>query len=167
MIMSSFICSAKHFNSIEENTFKMIRFDRDFDCYQLKQDFPKLYDQRSYDESEIFKEVKSIVNELRELNVICVSLQYKNHYDDIDKEIKEQKELIYAGKGYKHLNPAGLLKAFICVNYQIEIEHLEELSGLNDDQKKAMKFLNIMIEYLTYRIAISTPAYDSAEWEIN
>lgn len=165
--MSSYICSAKHFNSIEESTFNLIRYDRDFHCYQLKGQFDKLRDQRGYDESLIRKEVKSIINELRELNVICVSLQYKQHYDNVDKEIKEQKELIYADKSYKTLNLTGLLKAFICVNYQIEIEHLQELGGLTDEQKRAMNFLKIMIDYLTYRIATGTPAYDQAEWEIN
>lgn len=154
--MSSFICSAKHFNSIEESLANKFLYDRSFSCYQLKKGFGTLYKSRDMPEGAIKKEIKGIVDGLRDLNIICVTLQYKHHFESVDQEIASQQMIMSTDKSYKLLPEAALFKALVCVRYQIETVHLENLGGLSAAQERALAFLDIMINALAYDIARKT-----------
>ena len=84
----------------------------------------------------------------------------------MNKEIQVQREIVHKRKGFKELDIYGLYKALNCVQYQIEIEHLEELGGVTEEHKKALKFLEILQNWLAHHIAHKSERYDQNEWEI-
>jgi hypothetical protein len=140
--MSSYICSPKHFNSIEEK-LKNLVYDSNFYLpYSLKDILPKWYNKKDNSFDVIFVEIKNIINSLRELNVLCVSLQYKNHYvGRLDQEIENELVIVKQKTEIKGLSKHGLYNALSCLNYQIELEHLKDLRNLTLEEENAMKFL--------------------------
>jgi hypothetical protein len=166
--MSSFICSSKHFNSIQK-TLEFFTHGKNYSFpYELKTVCPKMYDNKHYSTELIEQEVREIVNALRELNVYCVLLQYKHHYEGrLNNEVQDQLEIIRDSEGGNILSLVELFKALTCVRYQIELEHLKELRELASLENRAMSFLNIMINDLACEIVRELPAYDDASWEIN
>jgi hypothetical protein len=167
--MSSFICGAKHFNSIEKGLSELINLDGSFYIpYELKKDFPVLYHNTLNSKETVNKEIKRVVDELRTLNVLCVCLQYKSHYEGVlDDEIKTQTEIVFSDKTSKYLTPHGLYNALCCVNYQIEIEHLKEISGLTPSMEKSMFFLKTMINALAHYLVSKMPESKSNNWEVD
>lgn len=166
--MSSFICGPSHFNKIEAGLKEYLLKD-DYACgYQIGQLFPALYGRETL-HSDKERLIRDITDELRKLNVLCVSLQYKSHYvGTLDKEIEDQTFTLL--KGRRAVSPPNqyqLFKALNCLNYQIETEHLEEIRSLDDQEKLAMAFLKEVKYKLAYDIATDTPEYESAEWEIS
>jgi hypothetical protein len=163
--MSSFICSSKHFNSIEkalQNYFSGSRASE----YSYK--FYNYLDCYNSTLSQIEYKIKQFVNTLRELNVLCVTLQYKHHYDGrLDTEIKEQRESVFNGSEYKEINLYGLVKALGSLNYQIEPEHLTELRNLTPEEKTALKLLNDLKYDICYHIVCNDQKYEKSDWEIN
>ena len=95
--MSSFICSPKHFNSIEWNLRELFNF-KDFNLpYDVQDDYNGIYSGKwqKKEPAHINKAIREIVDELRRINVLAVSLQYKHHYaGTLDKEIEEQTTLL-------------------------------------------------------------------------
>jgi hypothetical protein len=166
--MSSFICSAKHFKSIEETIFNLIRSGGGFVPYSLKEDFEVLYNQRDYTDEPVLESIRDVINSLKELNVLCVSLQYKHHYEGfLDKEIEEQKVYVNLDEGFKLLTKRGLYNALRCVSYQIEKEHLEEIGGFTDSHRKALLFLDEMVNLLAYIIISEIKQEDpTCNWEV-
>ena len=168
--MSSFICSAKHFNSVEDKLRNLIRFDNDFYFpYSLRGEYPKLYSQRDYLEEDVYQEITEVMDQLRELNAVCVTLQYKHHYEGkVDQEIQEQKSHLLDNKeGHKSLSLMGLYNALRCTSYQIEPEHLEELGGMEDNKRKALLFLETMIDSVAHHIIAKMPKDEADQsWDI-
>ena len=165
--MSSFICSPKHFNSIEKKLYFLMH-DRDFYFpYELKEKFRILADHSKESEEAIEMQISDLVDTLRELNAVCVSLQYSSHYDNINEEIATQTEILKKNKAeFKHLTNLGLYNALRCLNYQIEIEHLEENLGVSERQKDAMFFLDRMIDALARHIVNQMPEDKTNRWEV-
>lgn len=170
--MSSFICSPKHFNSVEWNLRNLLIYNtRDFYFpYELKAKYPILYNRSGSVEMQE-NELQAVMDNLRELNAVCVTLQYKDHYiGSLDKEIQTQKDnLLNNRKAIKPavLNTRGLYNALKCINYQIEIEHLKDLFGLNDAQRDAMSFLKEMINALAHHIVSQLPEEKGNNWSID
>ena len=140
--MSSYICSAKHFNSIEKKIKDLVQ-DNDFYLpYSLKSIVPKFYNKQKNSLDDIFKEIENIINTLREINVLCVSLQYKHHYiGTLDKEIERELIDVKQKTEIKELSIHGLYNALSCLSYQIELEHLKDIRELSSEEKKAIIFL--------------------------
>lgn len=164
--MSSFICDPKHFNSIEK-TVQYLALGSEFHFpYALKNIYPELYNKSTGVDIQADK-VSEIVDTLRSLNVLCVSLQYKHNFTGVlDAEIAEQMEIVQDKPEGVQLSTIGLYKAIQCVNYQIETEHLKELRELTEDEQNAMIFLKAMDNHLAYLIVMALPEYDTAKWEI-
>ena len=150
--MSSFICNAKHFNSIESNLIAYVH-SSEFNKYSFGQDLTK-------------DDVIKFVDILRELNVMCVSMQYKHHYaGKLDAEIKEQLECVKSRTHTSPLTLLGLYNALCCVNYQIEVEHVE---GLCDDLvNNTMPLLDKFIKDIAQTVVGKLPDDKSNTWEIN
>lgn len=162
--MSSFICSPKHFNSLEVSMTKFFTSKDRFYCYALKEKFPILYEARRESPEKVAREIVSIVNSLRELNIVCVTLQYASHYENIDKEMNEQREYMISDKSYQVLNTVEIYKVLQCTRYQIETDHLDDFGGLNKHQQRAWDFLEIFIPALAEYIVDNTTVYDKAPW---
>ena len=167
--MSSFIPSSKHFNSIEQSLISLTMSSEFYFPYSFKSRFPKLYNKRNYTQDCIDAEVRQIVDTLRELTAICVSLQYKHHYTGtLNSEIQGQIEILnHDKKSYNSLTKIGLYKALSCVGYQIEAEHLKELRDLTTEEENALFFVNEMQNTLSMDIVRNLPSYDSEMWNIN
>jgi hypothetical protein len=128
---------------------------------------PSLFNRYS-DNRRKEKEARAIVDALRELNVICVSLQYRSHYAGrLDAEINEQMEIVKHYKGYNNLSKVELFKALQCTQYQIEISHLQELRELTQPEQNGLLFLKEMINSLAFSIVDEMPAYNTAPWGID
>ena len=166
--MSSFICSPIHFNSAERKIFNMIRYEDRFTTpYELKEILPKCYEHKHYSDESIEDELKTIFNTLRELQVVCVSLQYKHHYDNVDNEISQNIKVLKGDtKTVKHLTPHGLYNALRCINYQIETEHIEELRPLTPEENNAMQFLYDMSNALAHFLVMSMETNEADKWAI-
>jgi hypothetical protein len=162
--MSSFICSPLHFNSIEKSIESLLK-KRDFNLYRLKDRFPNM----CYRSGNELKELEIIMDNLRVINAVCVSLQYKSHYEGVlDQEIREQTAILIDGKksGFKNLDNLGLYQALRCLNYQIEIEHLKDLAGLTTDQENAMFFLKEFSDILAHHIVSKMPQLENIGWSL-
>lgn len=156
--MSSFTCSAKHYNSIESALHQLISKDMFCPAYELKEICPNWYERHHANHKAIKQEFSEHIDTIRELNALCVSLQYKDHYEGVlDKEIKEQIEYVKEKTEIKYLTPHGLYNALRCANYQIEIEHLQELRKLTESEQNAMKFLEVMINHVGAYIISQLP----------
>ena len=167
--MSSFIHNAKHFNSVEQ-AFKRLAIDRSFYFpYSFKQCFPVL--QRSHDHgfATINEEIKQIFDTIREISVLCVTLQYKDYYaGKLDAQIEvEKNDLMSNKKQFKGLNNIETLVALQSIDYQIEIEHLKDLRPLTDQESNALFFIKEMISKLALYIVSKLPETDKAQWSIN
>jgi hypothetical protein len=166
--MSSFICSPKHFNSIEKSVIYLTQDSNFYFPYSFKNTFPELYDKRHYSQDKIDLKVKQTIDTLRELNVLCVSLQYKHHYPGtLDKEIAEQLEVAKMKDAGQSLTNISLLKQLQCLNYQIETEHLKELRSLTPDEENAMFFIEELKNALAMDIINKLPDYDKSPWGID
>jgi len=168
--MSSYICTPKHFNSIEQKIADLINYNSDFYFpYKLRREYPVLYSRTSLPSAKE-EEISKIIDCLRELNAVCVTLQYKDHYKGkLDKEISDQKQILFEGKkeGYKNLTLTGLYNALRCLNYQIESEHLKDLFGLNTEQENALLFIETMTNELAHMIIRELPEDKSNRWSID
>jgi hypothetical protein len=60
----------------------------------------------------------------------------------------------------------GLYNALRCLNYQIELEHLEELTNKDESTQKPYQFLNIMIDFLAHLIVSELPDDKTNTWSI-
>ena len=162
--MSSFICSANHFNSIEMMIPKIISLS-EFNSYNLKE-FGLYKYNTSLNESVV--KVAKYIQDLRELNVVCFYLQYKDGYDEsIDVLIPNELQYLKNPTKVKELTPLGLYNALICLNYQIETEHLKELRGLTEEEQMALDFLEVFTNSLARFICQIAPEDKTNKWSID
>lgn len=167
--MSSFICTPKHFNSIEAKFFKML-YRGDFYCpYSLKEICPKWYNKRNWTQEVIEEEIFNHLNTLRELNALCVCLQYRDSAEPgtLDKDIEEQTKITKIKTSIKDLTDLGFYNALRCLFYQIETEHLKELRSLTVEEENAMQFLDIIINVLANYIVGNLPKDKTNTWLID
>lgn len=140
--MSSYICGPEQFRAVE-NRLHLIAAgnNTDLHLYPIKDCVPKWYDKRHYSIEAIEKEISSHIETLAELQAVCVSLQYKHHYEgDLDTEIKTQVKEIKRKVNFETIDLMQCYKYLQCITYQIEINHLQELRELTEDEEKAIKF---------------------------
>jgi hypothetical protein len=168
--MSAFICGNQHFNSIQDKLFSLIRWEDDFHFpYLLRDKFPKLYASKHYLDEGVNEELSQVMDTLRNLNVVTVTLKYAAHYEGkLDAEIKEQKAILFEDKKtLTTLTVKGLYNALRCLSYQIETEHLDELGGMEEEERKAMLFLHTMEDTLAHYLVNNIPneSYDNT-WEV-
>lgn len=162
--MSSYIPSAKHFNSCESATRELLT-DSDFRfSYKFRDTFPAIYAKQG---AAANAEIKNVYDALKRLTVLCVSLQYKHHYvGKLDQEIQEQMELVFIKESPAFLNKYGLLKALGCIHYQIEVKHLQDLRDLTEDEQDALFFLSELKSDLAYHLATHCPQYQNAPYSL-
>jgi len=167
--MSSFICSSKQFNSIQKATIDLIqsgcsRRNNSINIYPF--DFIEEFSQ-GFTFAAINK-IKSMVDIMRELNVVCVSLQYRHQYEGkLDNEIAEQLTIVKTGNECETLNKYGLYKSLQCLNYQIELEHLTSIRELTEQEKEAIKFFEILKREIAFSIVDNSPEYNNCSWSID
>lgn len=169
--MSSFICSSEHFNSCQAAVAELA-ISRDgiqSMVWEMRDRFPAISGRRPDQERAIKAEVENVFDNLRQLSVLCVSLQYKHHYEGtLDREIQEcTDDLMKNRQKRKPLTKIGLIKALQCISYQIEIQHLKELRELTADERRALDFLDIFVPNLALDIIQRGEQYDREAWEIH
>lgn len=173
--MSSFICSPKHFSSIEKTVKSLFQSSyrgsdiRSIYLYFCKDIVPELYNHSDgFDQNKAMSKISDMCDKLRELNVLCCTYQYKEHYKDtIDKEISEQMAIVNEEIMGNNLSKVVLFKALNCLFYQIELEHLEEVRPLTKEEKQAYDFFQVFTSKLAENIVSNMPEYDAAAWGID
>lgn len=166
--MSSFICSAKHFNSIEKNLIDLLK-KNDFSIpYNLRDLLPtQYYNPYGLSEEARKRELRPFIDELRQLNVLAVTLQYKDHYQGtLDKEIEDQNTIICDRSKAKELTPLGLYNALRSLNYQIEVEHIQELRPLTMEEETSMRFLDEFTQAIARYIISNLPEDKTNVWTL-
>lgn len=166
--MSSFICSNKHFASIAKGIMSIIKTDDFYVSYDLRKIAPKIYNDRGTSDQFATEEINSFIGTLMELQVLCVSLQYRHHYEGcLDQEISEQREILHIPcHNPVSLSPAALYKSIHCALYQIETEHLEELRPLTSKEKDCLTFFRLFANNIADYVIQHLPEYDKAPWGI-
>ena len=149
--MSSFINSAKHFNSIEQKLRRLLH--RDFRAWSaLENVAPNIYKHWTNNclGKSDEKEITAIIDTLRELQVLCVTLQYKHHYEgDLDAQMQAERVSVKTKTETVNLSLHGLYNALECIRYQIETEHLIELLELTPVDENAMTFVAVIPGQIT------------------
>lgn len=155
--MSSFICGSKHFNSVE------VSLKHWFNGGKASMLSYKFAEKLQYEGETM---VSDYVDTLRRLNVLCVFLQYKHVYEGrVEQEIVANTTNLLTNRGGGSvLSLVKLIKALQCINYQIEIEYLEELRELTAEESMAMQMTEKLINDLCTYIVTSSKEYDEAEW---
>ena len=132
--------------------------------YSLKDAYPVLTSKNHYSNKLTFKVVDDLVDTLRTINVLCVSMQYAHHYPGtLDAEIKAELTAVFNRSGGKQLSKIALLSQLNCLDYQIEINHLIELRELTITESNAMLFLKEFRNSLAMDIIMDLPAYSDVE----
>ena len=161
--MSSIALPSLHFNSVEIGIYKAFFVDSKigFDPYR----YTELNRLRLKDPQEV---IGALMDEVRNLSALCISLQYKHHYQGrLDKEIEHsQRELLNNKAAIRSISLIGLYKALQSIDYQIELEHLTGLRGLTDMEEVALSWIKKVSEDISERIIKELPEYESSEWVI-
>jgi hypothetical protein len=161
--MSSHICSSRHFNSIEAAALRVIREER-YNTYDLKAVGLYKYDLTPKDTINV---LTGLISSLRDINVLCVSLQHKKHFEGkLDFVIEAGLVDVRHDKKMVTLSDLGLLNALKCLDYQIELEHLTELRPLNQEETKALEFLSLFTNSLAVYICSKLPEDKTNKWSI-
>lgn len=157
--MSSFICSATHFNSIQAKTIDLF-LDQRFNAYSFNE-----YDLYNRPEDEVRKTLQELFTGLRELNVFAYHFQYRQHYETtLDQEIQAALIEINQKTPIRRLSFQGLYNGLACLNYQIEEDHL---IGIREDLFGYKKFLEILKSNTAEFICSIAEEDKTNVWEIN
>lgn len=166
--MSSYINSAKHFNSIEQKLHGLL--NRDFrGWHTLKDIAPNIYKHWTNNclgESDE-KEITAIIDTLREIQVLCVTLQYKHHYEGkVDAQMEAERVSVKTKTETVNLSLHGLYNALECVSYQIEIQHLKELRELTIEEENALKFVELITGAIAIQLVYELPDDKTCTWSL-
>ena len=158
--MSSFICSPVQFNSIE---YYLSQKQLGNDPIYCLQKLAKTANRWATGE-----EIGGLMDTLRDLSVLCISLQYRHHYKNgLDKEIAEQRKTLFNNKKPRViLNDISAYKSLQCVSYQIEIFHLKELRNLTAPEELVMELLHEITCEIAMKIVRRLPEYEKASWSL-
>lgn len=153
--MSSYVHSNLHFNSVEKSLVQYMKDNKDFH-YSLTPIFSKKFN------SEM---VKPFMDTIRKLSVLCVTYQYKHHYENVEKEIDEETEILFSDmNSFKKLNnPIDLIKALKSISYQIEIEQLKKVRDLEESELNSMKLLEVLPYAIALHEIIKSKAYNESK----
>jgi len=158
--MSSFICSREHFNSVE---YYLVQTQLSKDPIYCLRKLAK-----TSNKSATPEEITAFMDTLRELSVLCVSLQYRHHHKNgLDAEIAAQRKTLFSNKTPRvHLAEISAYKALQSVNYQLEISHLIEIRQLTPVEEQAMELLGDISNEIAAKIIRKLSAYEKAAWSI-
>ncbi len=155
--MSSYIVSDKHFSTIENHLINLIEKRNDYLGFYLKE--YGFYDKTP---KELRNHVRTYVESLKELNVLCVSFQYKHHYvGNLDKEIKSHFKTNYFDVTPKAITNIQFYNGLKCLDYQIEFHHIK---GIREDLFHYHNFLQELIKFSAFMVADSL---DCDVWEFD
>ena len=147
--MSSFLHTAKHFNSIEKSLIELKTKEKSY-CF-------------CSNISVI--EIEQVMKYFREFSCICVINQYKHHYDDPQKEIRLSHLALQLDESYLILKPIELYKAISSMEYQIEFSYLGR--EFSDSERIAvMKFNEIKLELCDLIISNLSEYQEVRTWSI-
>jgi hypothetical protein len=161
--MSSNLLPPIHFNSVELGIYRAFFIDT-----------PTGFNPYRYKELSIFKIkdpqelIGALMDEIRSLSALCISLQYKHHYQGkLDEEIERSQEELMSNKtAWEGLPIMGLYKAIQSIEYQIETKHLIELRGLTEPEEVALSWIKKVEGEIAERIINQLPEYRGSKWVI-
>jgi hypothetical protein len=109
-----------------------------------------------------------IMDEMRKLNVLSVSLQHIEHLEGIlDDRITSETHYLMTNKlSDRELSAVGLYKAIDCILMQIELDPIESIRPVSLEEREALTFLIKFKRELTVLIIETIPGFDDLPWEI-
>jgi hypothetical protein len=113
--------------------------------------------------------VARVMDEMRRLNVLSVSLQHMDLYEDgtLDDRIKSETHYLLTNKlSNQELSAVGLYKALDCILMQIELDPIESIRPISIEEREALTFLIKFKKELTVLIIETIPGFDDLPWEI-
>ena len=147
--MSSFLHSAKHFNSIEKS---LIELKKNNGAYGFCHNISKI-------------DIEQVMKHYRKFSCICVTNQYATHHEDINAELACCFKSLASDESYIILNPIELYKAISSMEYQIEFNHLGR--EFDDSEKLAILKFNEIKLSLSDLIINKLPEYNNCiGWSI-
>jgi hypothetical protein len=146
--MSSFLHSAKHFNSIENSLIELKKNNsRTSFCYNVS-----------------VIEIQQVMQCYRNFSCVCVTNQYKHHFENVFQELLNAKKIL-ENERFVILKPIDLYKAIQSMEYQIEFPHLGR--EFTDTENIAiLKFKQIKFELANLIIQDLQEYEDSRCWSI-
>lgn len=106
---------------------------------------------------DIEKESKRLIESWMELNLLSYHIKYRENRDELQVAFKET----YT---HKEMQEHQLLKYIQCVDYNIEIETIEDLLEISEQQRKDYKLLKQWCNDVMIAIINETPKYKKATW---
>jgi len=167
--MSSFIHTDCHFNSVERAIQHMlVGRQASLIAWDLIKQNPKLNASHNGIDA-VWEHVSVLMDEVRKLSALCVSLQYKHHHEGVlDSEIEEQTSYLLSHKStIVSLSLFELYKAIQSILYQIETEHLKQLRDLTALEKESLDMLNILKVEMPMYLIDQLEEYQNARWSIS
>lgn len=148
--MSSFICSAKHFNSTEKSTYELM-INPNFNEYWFRK-----YCKNIDDLNLVEQTIKDIFSKIKYLNVFSWCTQYEQFENEVAlwSHVNKKTDVF-------KLDRKGLYNALSCISYQIEEDRIK----INKSEKKSLEFLNDMRNAIARHLIKDIPANN--EWEVN
>jgi hypothetical protein len=139
--MSSFLHTPRHFNSVEKALIELNKKSNNEFLYNVSD-----------------KEIKSVMDGIRELSVNSVFVQYRHHYNNIDTEISNNLSNLMTNKTQvDNLTPIGLFKAINSILYQIELHTIKQNRNVRkveqDSYNRLTDFKNELSEYIVSNLA--------------
>jgi hypothetical protein len=139
--MSSFLHTPRHFNSVEKALIELNKKSNNEFLYNVSD-----------------KEIKSVMDGIRELSVNSVFVQYRHHYNNIDTEILNNLSNLMTNKTQvDNLTPIGLFKAINSILYQIELHTIKQNRDVRkveqDSYNRLTDFKNELSEYIVSNLA--------------
>lgn len=139
--MSSFLHTPRHFNSVEKALIELKKRSNNEFLYNV---------------TDI--EIKSVMDNIRELSVNSVFIQYKHHYENINTEILNNLSDLMSNKTQVDiLTPIGLFKAIKSILYQIELHTIKQTREVRkveqDSYNRLIDFKNELSEYIVSNLA--------------
>jgi len=143
--MSSFLHSPKHFNSIEKSLIELKKNNRNTGfCSDIS-----------------IIEIESIISNYRGFSCICVTNQYKHHFENLAEELKNAYKSLDSDKSYLILKPIELYKAINSMEYQIDFNHIGR--DFTDTEKIAIEKFNQIKFELCDLIIQYLPEYENSK----
>ena len=164
--MSSFVCSANHFNEVEEALRKLILNKDMFSVgYDVKQYFPEFFDSRFYTREQTEMTLMAIMTEIRKLNVLTVNIQYSDDGTVLNKkDIEAGYKEVLKKTPIETLSNVALYKALSCIAYQIEWHQITNNRPLTELEEGVRVFLKTIINDVADWIVYNLPEYNEAKW---
>lgn len=161
------LLSARHFNSVEKALSNLIINNKLQLGHQIQVLYKGLENKEQPDNILKLKTISSVMDEIRKLSTLCVTLEYKQNYEKtfVIKAKDAISRLMDDKKSSRKLSDVALYCAVRCIRTQIDISQLKQIRSLSKEEEDAYRFLKFLEKDLAEYLIKQLPGYRN-QWEI-